>query len=98
MARSRSLAVLGRMRDARLRRLRTLGPVLAGSLVRFPNHNSRYLTDKVRGKTRTLYVPLDRLEEVKGWNENQKQARRLLRELSEIQRELLRAEIAARRR
>ena len=98
MARSRSLAVLRRMRDARLRRLRTLGPVLAGRLVRFPNHNSRYLTDKVRGKTRTLYIPLDRLEEVKGWNENQKEARRLLRELSEIQRDLLRAEIAAKRR
>ena len=98
MARSRSLAVLGRMRDARLRRLRTLGPVLAGSLVRFPNHNSRYLTDKVRGKTRTLYIPLDHLKEVTAWNRNDKDAKRLLRELSEIQRELLRAEIAARRR
>jgi hypothetical protein len=86
------------MREARLRRLRALGPVLAGSLVRFPNHNSRYLTDKVRGKTRTLYIPLDRLEEVKAWNQNHKEARRLLRELSEIQRQLLRAETTARRR
>ena len=98
MARPRSVAVLRRMRDARLRRLRAIGPVLGGSLVRFPHHNSRYLTDKVCGKTRTLYIPLDRLEEVKAWNENHKEARRLLRELSDIQRQLLRAEMTARRR
>jgi hypothetical protein len=86
------------MARARLERLRRLGPCLAGSLVKFPGHNSRYLTDKVRGKTRTLYVPLDLLDEAKEWNENHKEARRLLRELSLIQRALLEGEIAARRR
>ncbi len=94
----KSPTLLRRMRQARLRRLRAVGFVLAGSLVRFPGHTSLYLTDKVRGKTRTLYIPLNRLDEVKQWNANYKLAKKLLAELSEIQRRLLVAEIAARRR
>lgn len=94
----KSPTLLRRMRQARLRRLRAMGSVLGGSLVRFPAHASLYLTDKVGGKTRTLYIPLSRLEEVKQWNANYKLAKRLLAELSEIQRKLLVAEITARRR
>lgn len=85
--------VLRRMRDARLRKLHDIGPCLAGSLVKFPNHNSLYLTDKLQGKTRTIYIPLDRLEEVKVWNANHKKAKQLLDELSQIQRALLVEEI-----
>jgi len=94
----KSPTLLRRMRQARLRRLRAMGFVLGGSLAPFPRHTSLYLTDKVGGKTRTLYIPLNRLEEVKRWNANYKLAKRLLAELSEIQRRLLVAEIAARRR
>ena len=89
----KSLSLLRRMRDARLRELGRLGPMLAGSLVVFPRHSSRYLTDKVAGKTRTLYVPLSRLAEVTVWNRHHKEARRLLAELSEIQRAMLLSEI-----
>ena len=84
---------LRRTRNARLKELGRIGPVLAGSLVEFPKHSSLYLTDKVAGKTRTLYVPLDRLEEVKVWNANHKKAKQLLEELSELQRRLLLAEM-----
>lgn len=94
----RSRSLLRRMRDARLRRLAALGPMLGGSLVKMPKHNSLYLTDTHRGKTRTMYIPLARLEEAKQWNATFKQAKQLLRELSEIQRKLLREEIAASRR
>ena len=94
----RARGVLRKMSQSRLRRLRTLGPFLAGSLVSLPKHNSRYLTDKVGQTTRTLYIPLARLREVKRWNADFKKARQLLRELSEIQRSLLRAEIEAARR
>ena len=94
----KSRTVLRVMRQARLRRLRNMGFVLGGSLVRLPGHTSLYLTDKVGGKTRTLYIPLGRLEEVKKWNANYKLAKRLVAELSEIQRKLFIAEIAARRR
>lgn len=94
----KSLGVLRRMRQSRLARLRRLGPVLAGSLVRLPGHRSLYLTDKVQGRTRTLYIPLDRLDEAKAWNAQYREARRLLRELCAIQRALLCGEIQARRR
>ena len=94
----KTLGVLRRMRQSRLARLRRLGPVLAGSLVRLPGHRSLYLTDTARGKTRTLYIPLDRLEEAKAWNARYKEARRLLTELCAIQRALLCGEIEARRR
>lgn len=90
--------VLRRMRTARIKRLRSLGHVLAGSLVRQPKHSSLYLTDKPKGKTRTMYIPLALLEDVKRWNANYKQARILLRELSEIQRELLHRQMLRNRR
>ena len=91
----KSPTILKRMRQARQRRLRALGWVLAGSLVRLPGHQSLYLTDKVRRKTRTLYIPLDRLDEVRSWNVQHKEAKRLLGELSVILRALLREEIRA---
>ena len=94
----KSPTILKRMRQGRLGRLRALGFLLAGSLVAMPRHHSLYLTDKVRGKTRTLYIPLDRLDEVKRWNAEHREGRRLLAELSEIQRALLREEIRASRR
>jgi len=89
----KSLSLLRRMREARLRQLRRTAPLLAGSLVVFPGHSSRYLTDKAAGKTRTLYVPLKRLAEVTRWNLEHKKVRRLVSELSEIQRAMLLSEI-----
>ena len=86
----KSLSLLRRMRDARLRQLGRLGPMLGGSLVVFPGHTSRYVTDKVAGKTRTLYIPLGWLKEVERWNQNWRKARQLLRELSALQRAILR--------
>jgi len=38
------------LRHLRRARLRSIGFVLGGSLVRFPGHTSRYLTDKVGGR------------------------------------------------
>jgi hypothetical protein len=89
----KSLSLLRRMRDARLRQLRRTAPLLAGSLVALPRHSSRYLTDKAAGRTRTLYVPLKHLTEVTRWNEEHKKVRRLVSELSQIQRAILLAEI-----
>jgi len=93
-----SPSILRRMRDARLRQLQALGPMLGGSLVRFPHHSSLYLTDKYRGKTRTLYIPPHRLQEVQQWHASFVAAKKLLAELSEIQRKLLRVEIQVSRR
>jgi hypothetical protein len=80
-----------RMRDSILEKNRVMGPVLAGSLVK--NKGTGYvLTDKVRGKTRTMYIAEQMYEQAKVWNERHREAKRLLQELSEIQRELIRLE------
>jgi len=69
-----------------------LGPVIEGSLcaVRRGGPFRWQLTDRPSGKTRTLYVPAARAEEVRTWTANWKEAKKLLRQLSEASREELR--------
>ncbi len=73
--------------------LGALGNLLEGSLCRADRGEAvRYqLTDKVVGRSRTLYVPADMAEEVRQWTQNWKQAKRLLKELSALSREEVRA-------
>ena len=79
-------------RAAALRALTSLGPMIAGSLcaVRRGGPFRWQLTDRPAGKTRTLYVPAARSEEVRAWIANWKQAKKLLRELAEASRQDLR--------
>ena len=82
-----------RRRELARRALAGLGPVLEGSLCPVKRGASPrwQLTDRPHGKTRTLYVPLDRVEEVRRWTAEWKKARQWLRNLSEATREELRA-------
>ena len=91
-------------RDALLKKLGTIKPVLGGSVVlgswKCSNHACRchkgtlhsawHLTWKDRKKTRTLYIPVDLREEVKEWNEEYKNVKRLLDEVSELNRTIIR--------
>ena len=85
-----------------MEQLASLGNMLEGSLCRADRGESiRYqLTDKSAGRSRTLYVSADRAVEVRQWTQNWKQAKRLLKELSQISREEVRADAqdAARRK
>src|SRR5690554_190841 len=85
-------SLMARRRKAR-ERLGALGNLLEGSLCRADRGDAvRFqLTDKVAGRSRTLYVPADMAEEVRQWTQNWNQAKRLLRELSELSREEVRA-------
>jgi len=80
-------------RKQAMEKLGALGNLLEGSLCRVDRGEAvRYqLTDKVANKSRTLYVPADMAGEVRQWTQNWKQAKRLLRELSELSREEVRA-------
>ena len=83
-------------REAELKQLRTLGPVVAASLCRRqvrcgnPNckcaqgekHASWCLTFKHQGKTRTVHVPRAMLKEVEQWVKEYRRAKQLLREIS----------------
>jgi len=80
-------------RAAATRALAHLGPVIEGSLcaVRRGGQMRWQLTDRPAGKTRTLYVPAARAQEVRQWILNWKQAKEHLRTLAEMSREELRA-------
>lgn len=102
------------MRDARVKKLANCGPLMAGSLVRIAKHCGRpgcrcqkghkhlgwYLTryDRVRRKTQTTYVPLDMLEEVRGWIEQYRSVKTLIDEISRLNRALIRTHVAERER
>lgn len=81
-----------RKRAAALRAFIALGPVVEGSLCRADRGGRprRQLTDRPAGKTRTLYVPAGRAEEVRAWTANWKKAKELLKTLSDLSREELR--------
>jgi len=84
---------VSRKRAAALRAFVGLGPLVEGSLCQTSRgERPRWqLTDRPAGKTRTLYVPAGRAEEVRQWTANWKQAKQLLKELSDASREELRA-------
>jgi len=104
--------LIRRMLDARVKKLRATGPVLAASLVKIKKHCGRpgchchrgekhvghYVTYKERGKTRTVYVPLDLLEEVKAWIAEHRRLRGLTQEISRLAIVRIRGHVTARRR
>lgn len=71
-------------------------PLTEGSLCRVARGGTeRYqLTDKAAGKSRTLYVAKEDADEVRKWTENWKEAKKALREMSGIMREILRGNAA----
>jgi hypothetical protein len=87
-----STSVLRKMKEMRLSKLRKIDAVLAGTLVKRKNQGGYNITDKVNGKTRTVHISEGTYERAKAWNENHREAKRLLQELSEIQRGLMKAE------
>jgi len=87
-----------------LKQLRDRGPFLAASLVvgskrcgrsgcrcvqEGPIHPTANVTWKEKGKTRTLHVPQELVEEVAQWVEEWKTVRELVRKMSEEQRQHL---------
>lgn len=84
-----------------LRKLRSLGPFLCASLVvrnkrcgrkdcrcvtEGPIHPTANVTWKEEGKTRTLHVPQELIEEVAQWIEEWKRLRELVQKMGEAQR------------
>ncbi len=102
-----------RMLDSRLKRLSAGKPVLAASLVHTtkhcgrdcchcrqggPLHTAWHLTFKVDGKTRTVYVPLDLLDEVRTWVAEHKRIKTLLKEVHTLSIALVRTHVGTQKR
>jgi hypothetical protein len=87
-----------RMLEARRARLAPGKPVLAATLTQVHKrcgqpacrcyhgepHTAWHLTYKVKGKTRTVYVPLDLLDEVRSWVAEHKRLKALLDEIHQL--------------
>lgn len=103
--------LIRRMSKSRVRQLQAHGPVLAASLVviakhcgrpgchcqRGEKHRGHYLTYKESGKTRTVYVPLELVKEVKLWIEEHRRIKTLIHELSALSVAQVRTHVRSRR-
>jgi hypothetical protein len=105
--------LIRRMLDSRLAKLGTDKPVLAASLAQITKHCGRaachcrqggalhtawHLTFKVKGKTRTVYVPLDLLDEVRSWLAEHKRIKALLAEVHDLTVALIKSHAQHRKR
>lgn len=101
-----------RMLSSRLKQVAASKPLLAASLVSVrrvcgepschchqgEKHLAHQLTYKVRGKTQTVYVPVDFTEEVRSWIEEHRRLKRLLQEISQLSLALVRSHAQERKR
>lgn len=81
---------LRRMIDARVSQLVPKCPPLAASLGKQAGGGS-HVTLKYAGKTKTVYVPKDLTEEVQASILEHRRIKRLLREITQLQLELIRS-------
>jgi hypothetical protein len=98
-----SIGVLKTRRNAKLKKLAEVGPILQGSITtvgvkcgnpdckcaRGEKHTSNILTKKVNGKTKSVYVPADMLEEAKQWTQEYKKVKELMKEISNYNEQIL---------
>lgn len=88
-------------RDAALAKLATVGPFLEGHLSSFKRPGCAkpgwHLTFKLEGKTRTVYVPLDMVADVKTWTRQYKQLKKLIRQVTRHSLAMIRSHVAVRR-
>lgn len=103
---------LERRRQAKLRALREVGPLVAASLVpryttcgnpnckcaRGEKHKGWCLTYKGSGnRTKTAHVPKDLVEEVRKWVQEHKRVKEILREISHLSLQILKAYVPRQR-
>ena len=73
-------------REAYLRQIAHIGPFIEGTLVKLPRKDCRHvahrLTFKVKGKTRSVYVPLDRVKDVEAWMKEYRRLKELIRSVT----------------
>ncbi|MCD6339868.1 MAG: hypothetical protein J7M29_10880 [Verrucomicrobia bacterium] len=90
-----------KLRQAALSRIAQLGPFLEGSLCSVKRRGCAkpgwQLTFKQQGKTRTVYVPMELVGEVKLWTRNYRQLKKLIRQVSRHSLGLIRGHVANRR-
>jgi hypothetical protein len=104
--------LIRRSLEARRKALQAQGPVLAASLVtirrvcgnprcrcaRGQRHAGFYLTQREKGKTKTTYVPVDLVPEVRQWIQEYRRLKGLIAEITQLSLSLVRSHVPERRR
>jgi hypothetical protein len=89
-----------RLREAYRRQLGQAGPLVEGSLCKVqPAGRAPHwqLTFKQAGRTRTVYVPVELVPEVRRWVKESKRLKSLIRKISRQSLAIIRRHVAARR-
>lgn len=60
-------------------------------------HRAHVLTYKVEGKTKTVHVPKDLLEDVQAWVKEHKRIKKIIQEVSQLSMEIIRNHVQASR-
>jgi hypothetical protein len=88
-------------RQLTLAKLAQTGPFLEGHLSQFKRLGCAtpgwHLTFKQQGRTRTVYVPMSLVPEVKAWTRNYKRLKKLIREVTRHSLALVRTHVANQR-
>jgi hypothetical protein len=90
-----------RLRESYRRDISQLGPFVEGSLCRVDRTGrsapSWQLTYKKKGKTHTVYVPVDMVEEVRQWTKEYRRLKRLIRRVTTQSLAIIHGHVASRR-
>ena len=111
MLRQLSINVLKSRREAKLKSLANVGPLLQGSLGRIgvtcgnsncrcmqgEKHVSHILTKKVSGKTKSVYVPVEMVEEAQTWINEHRRVKKLMKEISDLNEQILKVYVKSKR-
>jgi hypothetical protein len=83
-----------------LRKIAQVGPFLEGALCQFQRPGCAqpgwHLTFKQKGRTRTVYVPMDLVSDVKSWTRTYKHLKKLIREVTRHSLGLIHGHVASR--
>ena len=84
-----------------LTQIAQLGPFVEGSLCEFKRSgrksSSWHLTYKVEGKTHTVYVPVDMVEEVRKWTQQYRRLKQLIHKETKQSLAIIHGHVASRR-
>jgi hypothetical protein len=88
-------------RNHALRQIAQVGPFLEGALCQFQRPGCAkpgwHLTFKQKGRTRTVYVPMELVTDVKSWTRNYKHLKRLIRQVTRHSLGLIHGHVASQR-
>ena len=84
-----------------LRQIAQIGPFVEGTLSEYKRAgrkaSSWHLTFKVEGKTKTVYVPVDMVEEVRQWTQEYRRLKELIRKETKQSLAIIHRHVARRR-